>query len=127
MKDSLTGPDHEKWIQALIEEYQALWEHKTVELWRLPDGLRSVLGNWVLRIKRGNKGEIERYKARYVARGFAQEERVDFFETWAPVGSYTKLRALCSISVVEDLEMKHIGIECAFLNGMLEESVCGSA
>ena len=68
-------------------------------------------------------GEIERFKARYVAKGFEQDYGVDFFETWAPVGRYATLRALLSIFVVWDLEMKHIDIKCAFLNGVLHQDV----
>jgi len=75
------------------------------------------------KMKRGPTGEIERYKVRYVAMGFTQEEGVNFFETWAPIGGYTTLRAFCSIADVDDLEMKHVDIQCAFLNGKLEERV----
>ena len=78
---------------------------------------------WVLKIKRGAQGEIERFKARYVAKGFEQVYGVDFFETWAPVGRYATLRALLSICVVSDLETKHIDIKCAFLNGVLHQDV----
>ena len=77
----------------------------------------------MLKIKRGAQGEIERFKARYVAKGINQVYGIDFYETWAPVGRYATLRALLSICAVEDLETKHINIKCAFLNGILEEEV----
>ena len=50
------------------------------------------------------RDEIERFKARYVAKGFEHVYGVDFFETWAPIGRYATLRALLSICVVWDLE-----------------------
>lgn len=84
-------------------------------------GRSRVSGKWVLKIKRGPTGEIERYKARYVAGRFTQGEGVDCFETWAPVESYATQRVVCSIAAEEDLEMKHVDIQCAFLNGRLEE------
>ena len=67
--------------------------------------------------------EIERVKARYIAKGFEKVYGVDLFETWAPVGRYATLRALLSICVVWDLETKHIDIKCAFLNGVLHQDV----
>ena len=82
-----------------------------------------MAGKWVLKIKRGLQSEIERFKARYVAKGFTQVHGVDFYETWAPVGRYATLRALLSICAVEDLETKHIDIKCVFLNGIQEEEV----
>ena len=78
---------------------------------------------WVLKIKRSAQGEIERFKARYVAKGFEQVYGVYFFETWAPVGRYALLRSLISICVVWDLETKHIDTKCALLNGVLHPDV----
>ena len=120
---ALAGPDREKWMVALEEEVNSLSEHGTYELVDLPVGAKAISGKWVMKIKRGPTGEIQRYKARYVARGFTQEEGVDFFETWAPVGSYATLRVVLSIAAVEDLEMKHVDIQCAFLNGVMNETV----
>ena len=61
----------------------------------------------MFKIKRGPSGEVERYKARFVARGFAQVEGIDFFETWSPVGRYATLRVLLSIAAKE-LSLIHI-------------------
>ena len=87
----------------------------------LPYGRKLTKGKWVLKIKRGIQGEIERFKARYVAKGFSQVHGVDFFETWAPVGRYATFRALLAVCAVENLDATHVDIKCAFLNGVLEE------
>ena len=39
----------------------------------------------VFRIKKNSAGEIEKYKARLVARGFTQIYGIDYYETYAPV------------------------------------------
>ena len=114
----------ECWLEAMLDEQQYLSEHGVFELCELPAGCRPLPAKWVLKIKRGAQGEIERFKARYVAKGFEQVDGVDFFETWAPVGRYVTLRALLSICVVWDLETKHINIKCAFPNGVLHQDVC---
>ena len=77
----------------------------------------------MLTIKRGVQGEMERLKARYVAKGFEQVYGIELFETWAPIGRYSTLRALLSICVVWDLEKNYICIMCAFLNGVLHQLV----
>ena len=123
VQQAMRGCHREQWIIAMLDELASLREHDVFELVWCPAGVKLVTGKWVLKIKRGAQGEIERFKARYVARGFTQVEGVDFFETWAPVGSYATFRALLSVCAVEDLETRHIDIKCAFLNGVLEEEV----
>ena len=113
----------ERWLDAMLDELNSLSEHGVFELCELLAGCRPSPAKWVLKVKRGAQGEIERFQARYVAKGFEQVYEVDFFETWAPVGRYATLRALLSICVVWDLETKHIDIKCAFLNGVLHQDV----
>ena len=49
-------------------------------------GTAALSGKWVLKIKRGAQGEIERCKARHVLRGFEHVLGKDFIQTWALVG-----------------------------------------
>ena len=113
----------ERWLEAMLDELHSLSEHGVFELCQMPASCRPLPAKWVLKIKRGAQGEIERFKARYVGKGFDLVYGVDFFETWTPVGRYATLRALLSICVVWDLETKHIDIKCAFLNGVLHQYV----
>ena len=41
---------------------------------------------------------MEKYKARFVARGFSQVEGIDYDETFAPVARYTSIKGLISIA-----------------------------
>lgn len=38
-----------------------------------------------------SQGQVERFKARYVAKGFSQTQGLDFYETFAPVVRYDSL------------------------------------
>ena len=80
-------------------------------------GAVALSGKWVLKIKHGAQREIERFKARYVLRGFEQVLGKEFYETWAPVGHYTTLRCLLVICVQEGLETVHLDIKCAVRMG----------
>ena len=78
-KAAMSGDDSTKWYEACQEEYTALRDHGTFSLVPRPVDKPVVSAKFVLKIKRGPDGSVDRYKARYVARGFTQVEGVDFF------------------------------------------------
>ena len=123
LKEAMNGIHRDKWLEAMQDELASLSENGVYELVSLPMGAAALSGKWDLKIKRGAQGEIERFKARYVVRGFEQVLGKDFHETWAPVGHYTTLRCLLVIYVQEGLETVHLDIKCAFQNGKLTDLV----
>jgi hypothetical protein len=82
-----------------------------------------VDSKWVFRLKRGPDGEIEKHKARVVAKGFTQIEGLDYDETFAPVVKFTSIRILLAITTHNNLEIHQIDIKTAFLNGELKEEI----
>jgi hypothetical protein len=77
----------------------------------------------VLKIERKPDGSVDNFKARQVAKGCSQRQGIDYFELWSPTGHHATLKRLFVYSVIQDYQVRHIDIKCAFLNGDLEEVV----
>ena len=119
LKQAMDGPYCERWLEAMHDELGSLIENEVFELCELPLGAAALIGKRYLKIKQGAHGQIERFKARYVVRGFQQIHGLDFHETWAPVGhSSLTPRCVLVICAFENLETMH-DIKHAFQKGKL--------
>ena len=63
----------------------AVEKNRTWELADLPRGHRVITLKWVFKLKRDEASTVVKHKARLVARGFVQQEGVDFDDAFAPV------------------------------------------
>lgn len=122
-EEALASPQRQQWIQAMKEEFDSLKLNDTWELTQLPKGRECISTKWVFKIKRGHDGEVNRFKARLVARGFSQKKGLDYFETFAPVVKLTSVRFLLALIAHWDLEAIQLDVETAFLNGKLDAEV----
>ncbi|GJQ97454.1 retrovirus-related pol polyprotein from transposon TNT 1-94 [Tanacetum coccineum] len=81
-KDALTQAC---WIEAMQEE---LHEFERLKVWELvprPDKVMVITLKWIYKVKLDEMGGILKNKARLVARGYRQEEGINFEESFAPV------------------------------------------
>ena len=58
----------------------------------------GVTSKWLYKIKHAADGNIDKYKARFVARGFYQQEGIDNEETFSPTTRYTTIHSLVSLA-----------------------------
>jgi len=95
------SPNWNDWQMAIEEEIDSLESNK---VWEIVDRLsnrRIIDGRWVFRVKGNAKGQLERFKARYVAKGFSQVQGVDYEEIFAPVARFDSLRLLLAIAAAK--------------------------
>ena len=57
-----------------------------------PGDKQVITSKWVFKRKTGIDGKVEEYKARIVARGFMQEEGVDYTKTYSPTVRLESIR-----------------------------------
>ena len=105
------------------EELDTLSKNHTWDLVTLPPR-KSVVGcKWIYKIRTRSDGSIERYKARFVVKGFTQEHGIDYEETFAPVARISSVRTLLAIAAASKWDIFQIDVKNAFLNGNLSEEV----
>lgn len=81
-----SGPDAQLWEDAMKAELQALWEKEVYKWDPKPTYKKTLPAKWVFKVKRDEKGAVEKYKARMVAKGFLQKPGV-YGEVFAPASS----------------------------------------
>jgi len=64
---------------------------------------------------------ITRNKESLVAKGYNQQEDINFGETYAPVAKLEAIRLLLAYACVVDFKLYQMGFKSAFLNGYIEE------
>jgi hypothetical protein len=69
----------------MTEEYRSIMKNDVWDIVPRPEGKSVVTSKWIYKIKHATDGSVEKYKARFVARGFSQVEGIDYEETFAPV------------------------------------------
>ncbi|GKC47894.1 putative RNA-directed DNA polymerase [Tanacetum coccineum] len=119
-KDASTDP---RWIDAMNKEMEALNRNNTWEICDFPKGRRPITCKWIYKIKYKSNGEVERYKARLVARGCSQKEGVDYEETFSLVVKMVTVRCVLSLAVQKDWAIFQLDVNNAFLYGDLVEDV----
>ena len=85
------------WRDSMMEEYQSIMINDIWDVVPRPEGKFVVTSKWMDKIKHATDGNVEKYKAIFVARGFSQKEGIDYNETFSHVSKYTSIRAIISL------------------------------
>ncbi|CAI7780392.1 unnamed protein product, partial [Closterium sp. NIES-53] len=125
VQQALGGEHREKWREAMDKELKVLQQRNT---WKVvPIGVaqnKTILtGKWVFCVKTKADGTIDKFKARWVVRGFDQEHGRDFTETFAPVSRHTSLRILLAVATMKKKKLRQIDVANAFLYAPVDAEI----
>ncbi|KAJ9543886.1 hypothetical protein OSB04_023593 [Centaurea solstitialis] len=118
VQQDLSDPD---WVRAMQEE---LAEFERNKVWRLvtrPWG-KSIMGlKWIFWNKKDENDLIIRKKAWLVAKGYRQQEGIDYDETFAPVARIEAIWIFLAYATHKNMTVYQMDVKCAFLNGVYVE------
>lgn len=89
----------------------------------LPYHKKSIGCKWVFRIKDYPKESINKYKTRFVANGFHQQQDFEFHEAFSTFVKPTIIWIVFSLALTYKWEIEKIDINNAFLNGDLQDVI----
>ncbi|GKB42052.1 retrovirus-related pol polyprotein from transposon TNT 1-94 [Tanacetum coccineum] len=78
---------------------------------------------WIYKVKLDELGGILKNKAWLVARGYCQEEGIDFEESFAPVARLEAIRIFLAFAAHMNMVVYQMDVKTMFLNGNLREEV----
>jgi hypothetical protein len=104
---------HQVWKDAMTEEYESIMKNDVWEVVPRPQDKTVVTSKWLYKIKHAADGSTEKYKARFVARGFSQKEGIDYDEIFAPVARYTTIRSIIALVASQGWNLHQMDVKTA--------------
>eukprot|EP00253_Pinus_taeda_P030574 PITA_30574 len=105
------------------EELEHIEQNNTWELVPRPK-YKNVIGTkWIFKNNLNENGDVVRNKARLVCKGYAQQEGIEFEETFAPVARLEAIRMFLALSSFQKFKVFQMDVKSAFLNGDLDKEV----
>jgi hypothetical protein len=109
------------WMDAMVKEIKSIKNNAVWSLTTLLVGQKAIGLKWVFKLKKNSDGEVTKHKAHLVAKGYVQEQGIDFNEVFAPVARLDIVHAILALAASRRWQV--LDVKSAFLNGELEEEV----
>ncbi|GJV61891.1 retrovirus-related pol polyprotein from transposon TNT 1-94 [Tanacetum coccineum] len=114
--------DH-SWIESMQDE---LNQFERLQVWELiprPAGKNIIALKWLWKNKCDAENILVQNKTRLVAKGYRQEEGIDFEESFSHVAHLEAIRMFIAYAAHKNITIFQMDVKTDFLNGSLKEEV----
>ena len=122
---ALAGPQGSFWAWSLYDEDSGMEKNGALEWAKYQDAARegkTVLPSmYIFSLKTDANGFVVRYKVRWVAKGYLQQEGKDYDSTFCPTPDWASVLTLVNLALIEKMDVHHGDVPTAFLIPMLEK------
>lgn len=122
-KQAMASPYAQEWYEACVEELAGIDSMNIYTVVPRPRDTSVTSMRWVFTVKTDNDGNVTKFKARLVARGFSQVFGENFFETFSTVIRPTSIKMILQFKCIFNLQLEQMDIKQAFLHADLKETV----
>ena len=103
------------------DEMDSMGSNQVWDIVEFPNSVKAIGCRWVFKTKKDSQGNIERHKARLVAKVFTQREGIDYIETFSPISKKDSFQVIMTLVAHFDFELHQMDVKMTFLDGQLEE------
>eukprot|EP00253_Pinus_taeda_P004913 PITA_04913 len=105
----------------MVVEYNSIMVNDVWKVVPRPQDKSMVGSRWIYKVKYAADDGVEKYKTRFVAKGYAQQEGIDYEETFAPVARYASIRTVIFLAAQMGWKIHQMDVKTTFLNRVIEE------
>nr|GEX02001.1 retrovirus-related Pol polyprotein from transposon TNT 1-94 [Tanacetum cinerariifolium] len=104
------------WFQTMQDK---IYEFDRLQVWELvpqPDCVMIIALKWIYKVKLDEYGDVLKNKAWLVAKGYRQEEGINFEESFAPVACIEAIHIFIANAASRNMIVYQMDVKTAFLN-----------
>ena len=138
LKEMVREPDKDKFIEAMEDEVASMFQEK---IWKavpkriMTDHYKAqratglevkrhqIMMIWSFKRKRHPDGSLNKYKARLCCHGGQQQWGVNYWDTYAPVVSWSSIRILMTIAKLHNFHTKSVDFVQAYPQAELKSTI----
>ncbi|GKA39093.1 retrovirus-related pol polyprotein from transposon TNT 1-94 [Tanacetum coccineum] len=105
---------------------EEIHEFERLKVWKLvprPDKVMIISLKWIFKMKLDEYGGVLKNKDCLVAKGYRQEDGIDFEESFVPVARIEAIRIFLAYVAHKNMVVFQMDVKTAFINRILKEEV----